>query len=139
MKEKQVIGAFEQVSFPEYGLDDVVAKIDTGAFSGSLHCTKIETYKKGRKTYLKFSPFDHPEITVITSEFKTKHVKSSNGMREERYFVKATICINNKPYDIDLSLANRSEMRWPVLIGRSFLKKNRFLVDATKIARYGKT
>lgn len=135
MKDKQVIGAFEQVSFPEYGLDDVVAKIDTGAYSGALHCTKIEAVKDGKKSLLKFSPFDHPEITVITDEFKTKHVKSSNGMREERYFVKTTICINGNPYIIDLSLANRSEMRWPVLIGRSFLKKNHFLVDSSKVAR----
>ncbi|MCW1908808.1 MAG: RimK/LysX family protein [Candidatus Saccharibacteria bacterium] len=139
MTDKQVIGAFEQVSFPEYGLDDVVAKIDTGAYSGALHCTKIETYKDGRKTLLKFSPFDHPEIIVTTDDFKTKHVKSSNGIREERYFVTTTICIDNNPYTISMSLANRSEMRWPVLIGRSFLKKNRFLVDSSKASRYGKT
>jgi hypothetical protein len=39
---EKVIGAFEQVSFPDFGLFDVVAKIDTGATSGSLHATKIK-------------------------------------------------------------------------------------------------
>ena len=39
---EKVIGAFEKVSFPDFGLFDVVAKIDTGATSGSLHATKIQ-------------------------------------------------------------------------------------------------
>lgn len=136
MADKKTIGTFEPVDFPDFKLNKVTAKIDTGAYTGALHCTKIEVIEKGTEKILRFSPFDHPEITIATPEYVVKHVKSSNGSRQERYFIQTTISIHNENYPILLSLADRSEMKWPVLIGRSFLRKNNFLVDASLHGRY---
>jgi len=129
MDNHKIIGSFELVGFPDYQMEGIVAKIDTGAFTGSLHCTKIEEgYSDGHKT-LTFSPFDHPEIIIATTEYASRKVKSSNGKSQMRYFIKTTITIQKQPYQIELSLADRSEMKWPVLVGRRFLHKNDFLVD----------
>ncbi len=126
------LGAFEKVDFPEFGLNDITAKIDTGAYSGALHCTQIEEVETAEGPTLTFSPFDHPEITYSTSDYAVKHVKSSNGDEQARYFISTTIKLRGKVYPIALTLADRSEMKWPVLIGRRFLRQNEFLIDVTR-------
>ncbi len=39
---ENIIGAFELVSFPEFHTEHVTAKIDTGAYTGALHCSSIK-------------------------------------------------------------------------------------------------
>lgn len=133
---KQItVGSFEPVIFPEFNGYDVKAKIDTGAYTGALHCTKIREEKTDNGSVLHFSPFDHPEIELSVTEYAVNHVRSSNGKGESRYFIDTKITIQGKTYPIILSLADRSEMKWPVLIGRRFLKQNKFLVDVNKVAK----
>lgn len=132
MPKHKVIGTFELVDFPDYGMQDVVAKIDTGAFTGALHCTKIEEFYETGVKMIKFSPFDHPEISITTSDYATRRVKSSNGKSQKRCFINTVVTIQGTKYKIELSLADRSEMKWPVLIGRRFLHKNDFLVDVNR-------
>ncbi len=132
MTTQKVVGHIELVTFPEYKMDDVPAKIDTGADTGALHCTKIEEIGKGKHGILRFSPFDHPEITIEVDEFITKHVRSSNGEAVVRYFITTTINLQGKEFPIQLSLADRTEMKWPMLIGKRFLQDNNFLVDVSK-------
>lgn len=133
--QKNIIGSFESVIFPDFNGYEVVAKIDTGAYTGALHCTKIreEETEKGKVLY--FSPFDHPETELSLTEYAVNHVKSSNGTAESRYFIDTKVTIQERTYPIVLSLADRSEMKWPVLIGRKFLRQNHFLVDANRLAK----
>ena len=63
--------------------------------------------------------------------YDVREVKSSNGVTESRYFVRAKIAINHRNIDTELSLTDRSEMKFPVLLGRKFLM-NRFLVDVSQ-------
>jgi hypothetical protein len=132
MNNHVTLGAFEKVGFPEFTLTGIMAKIDTGAFTGALHCTKITEEDTPSGKVLRFSPFDHPELEITKEDFVVRHVRSSNGKREKRYFISTEISLQGQIYPVTLSLANRSEMKWPVLIGRRFLRKNHFLVDVTK-------
>ncbi len=134
--EPITIGTFEPVQFPDFKLGEMTAKIDTGAFTGALHCTQIreEDTKDGK--VLVFSPFDQPKAERRVDKFAVDHVRSSNGEKKARYFVETKIIIQGKTYPIVLSLADRSEMKWPVLIGRKFLRRNHFLVDSRKGAQY---
>jgi len=129
----KTIGAFEKVSFPKFGIHDVMAKIDTGAYTGALHATNIHEAADKGKIVLNFSPFDHPTTVFTSVDFYVKHVKSSNGQREKRYVINTEIIIAGKTYPIILTLADRSEMKWPVLIGRRFMRTHNLLVDVTKI------
>lgn len=131
-----ILGAFENVSFPRFNIGEVTAKIDTGAFTGALHCTKIEIVEAENNKILQFSPFDHPEITIQADDFIVRYVKSSNGLAQKRYFITTDIMIRDSTYPVVLSLADRSEMKWPVLIGRKFLRSNNFLVDVTQGSTY---
>lgn len=134
--EPITVGTFEPVEFPEFNLGKMIAKIDTGAFTGALHCTQIREEDTESGKVLVFSPFDHPENEMRAQEFAVNYVRSSNGTRQPRYFVETNVVIQGVEYPIVLSLADRSEMKWPVIIGRKFLRRNDFLVDARKGAQY---
>ena len=63
--------------------------------------------------------------------YKLKKVKSSNGTVQLRATVQVTISFFGKNYKTYISLTDRSDMKYPMLIGRKFLA-NRFLVDVSK-------
>jgi hypothetical protein len=131
-----VIGPFETVFFPDFKLGQVTAKIDTGAYTGALHCTRVRTENTEQGQVLRFSPFDHPDREFEAANFAVRHVRSSNGTPQQRYFINTRIKIQGQIYPIVLSLADRSEMRWPVLIGRRFLRKHNFVVDLSRRPKY---
>ena len=63
---KKIIGSFEKVSFPDFGLNNIVAKIDTGATSGALHATHIRRVKLATgETAVRFRPssVNEPALT----------------------------------------------------------------------------
>lgn len=131
-----IIGRLESVDFPEWNLYDIDAKIDTGAYTSSLHCHHIESYKEEGEEYVKFNLLDPSHETYNDKLFKLpihrkKMVKSSNGETEERFVVKTKIKIFERLFTAELSLTDRSEMRYPILIGRKLLN-GRFLVDTSQ-------
>jgi hypothetical protein len=134
-RQSKTIGRLERVDIPEWNLFDLEAKIDTGAYTSSLHCHHIEVFDKNDNPMVRFKLLDpsHDDYNGKTLElpiYKTKKVKSSNGITEERIIVETKIVIAGKSIRIHLSLTNRSEMRYPLLIGRRTIK-GRFLVDVS--------
>ena len=133
----RLIGRREFVDFPELRLFSVEAKIDTGAYTSSIHCTDIVLKTVNSKQVLCFKLLDssHPEFAKQThefTEFYKKKIKNSFGEMEERYIIKTKIKLGKKTIRTTLSLSDRENMRYPVLIGRRFLK-GKFIIDANKI------
>ncbi len=133
---KEIIGRIEFANLPEWELEQIEAKIDTGAYSSSLHCHNIEEFEKNNQRWVRFNMLDpaHPsynERLFSLPVHDQRDVKSSNGQTETRFFVKTEIVFFDSVHDIEFSLADRSEMKYPLLIGRKFLK-NKFLVDVSK-------
>ena len=127
--EKTVIGRFDKADFPALHLDDIAIKIDTGAYTSSIHCENI--IEKDGVLECTFLDEEHPLYNgkkFTFTDYDIVFVRSSNGIIQERYQVISTIKIFNKVYKISLSLSSRQEMRFPVLIGRKFLTK-KFIVD----------
>ncbi|HSH17843.1 MAG TPA: RimK/LysX family protein [Candidatus Saccharimonadales bacterium] len=126
-----VVGSFEQVSLPNLGVKDELAKIDTGAFSGALHCTDIRVVRRGvmRKRYLKFTPLGDPKLATETDAYIKTYVRSATGHRIQRYIIDTTIELQGKTYPIRIGLSDRSDLKRNVLIGRRFLRENNILVD----------
>jgi hypothetical protein len=126
-----ILGAFEHISFPTLNVGDVVAKIDTGADSGAIHCTRIELKKResdGVKV-LRFTPIHSHGKIIETESYEKTHVRSSNGQRLGRYLIDTQVVIGGKEYTIRIGLSDRSDMQYDVLIGRRFLSENNILVD----------
>ena len=137
-KQKVIVGCIEWVGFPELGLKDIEAKIDTGAYSGAIHCTDIKVVRRGpeRKRVLKFVPHGHPELAQETNEFYETYVRSALGHRKKRFLINTEIELHGVKYPVLIGLSDRSEMRRPVLIGRRFLRDNNILVDVNINAEY---
>lgn len=131
--QKVVIGRTVYVDFPELKLRRVLAKVDTGSYRGTLHCTNIEIKEKNGESRLSFVPLDlrHPNFShkpVEFDEYFVAVVKRTDGHREQRYVIETPIIIDGKKYKIEISLSNRTDMRSPVLLGRKFLR-GKFVVD----------
>jgi hypothetical protein len=129
----QTIGRREIVNFPDLGLFGLVAKIDTGANTTALHCHHVRV----ENGVLCFRLLDekHPEYDNREQrfeKFEEKLIKSSFGQSEMRYVVRTTIVIGKRKIKSIISLSDRANMRYPVLIGRRLLK-NRFNVDVSLI------
>ncbi|MEQ8579825.1 MAG: RimK/LysX family protein [Balneola sp.] len=134
--KKEIIGRLETVDLPTWNIKEIEAKIDTGAYSSSLHCHNIEEFEKNDKNWVRFNLLDpdHPSYNdrlFSLPVLDSREVKSSNGQTELRVFIETKISFFGVEYPIELSLTNRSEMKYPLLIGRKFLRK-KFLVDVSK-------
>ena len=127
--EKKVIGRFDKADFPLLDLEEIAIKIDTGAYTSSIHCNDI--IEEDGVLHCTFLDEEHPLYNgkaFTFKEYDIVFVKSSNGIQQKRYQVQSTIKIFEKVFKISLSLSARQEMRYPVLIGRKFLSK-KFIVD----------
>lgn len=134
-KKKTIIGRTEKIDFPDLGLSAIEAKIDTGAYSTAIHAHKIWLETMEGKEILNFELLDpknklYRKMTIRTSNFYRKNVRSSNGRIEKRYMIKTNMVLGGLKRKTDLSLTNRGKMRYPVLVGRKILKKG-FLVDVS--------
>jgi hypothetical protein len=135
-KVKQIIGRKEFISLVDFNLNGVEAKIDTGAYTSSLHCHKIREEKIGERTILKCELFDPKHINFNNRPFNfdkysIAKVRSSNGTIQKRFKIKIKVKFETKVYLVEFTLTNRSKMRSPVLIGRKVLK-GKFIVDVSK-------
>jgi hypothetical protein len=127
--EKITIGRFDKADFPDLHLEDIAVKVDTGAYTSSIHCDDIVEEKGVLKCT--FLDEEHPLYNGRTYRFKDYDivfVKSSNGIVQKRYQIQTTIILFGKTRKISLSLSARQEMRFPVLLGRKFITR-KYIVD----------
>ena len=127
-----LLGRSDRVDLPGLGLEDIQAKIDTGAYTSSLHCLRAELVDGD----LEFVLLDeeHPEFTGIKYTFKKfdqREIKNSFGEAELRFVIKTKVKIFDQVIKAEFSLSNRGNLKFPVLLGRKILR-HRFLIDVTK-------
>lgn len=128
----QTIGWRELVALPELGLAHVPAKIDSGARTSSLHADLIEQFERDGEQYVRFAvEFAENNVRQICEavHVDVRRITSSNGQTQNRYVIKTPLKIGDSEFRAEISLANRTDMKFPMLIGRSALRR-RFVVDS---------
>lgn len=130
----KIIGRREFIDFPLLNIEHVEAKIDTGAYTCAIDCNHIELKTENGKQLLSFRLFNN--TTYEVEEFTRKKIKNSFGEMEERYIIKTLIAIGGKKIITTISLSDRGNMRYPVLIGRRLLK-GKFIIDVSLIYTNG--
>ncbi|MBA3863381.1 MAG: ATP-dependent zinc protease [Alphaproteobacteria bacterium HGW-Alphaproteobacteria-9] len=125
-----VVGWRELVSLPELGLNDIPAKIDTGARTSSLQAIVIDDFLRDGERFVRFAV----DWGGVRHQCEAVHVDirgitSSNGDRQERFVIKTPLTIGNLTFRAEISLADRSQMQFPMLIGRTALRR-RMVVDS---------
>lgn len=130
----QVIGATDLADLPELGWFNVPVRIDSGATTSAIHCSRVRLIKDGEKTCLRFyldSKKGAPQQSFTVTDFKETVIRNSSGKEEKRYVIKTRIKLFGKKIRTEFSLANRRKMSYPILLGRKLLK-DRFLVDVSQ-------
>jgi hypothetical protein len=118
------------VDLPRIGLAGIPAKIDTGARTSSLHARVLDRFEKGGKPFVRFAvDWDDIAHEGEAVQVDTRGITSSNGETQNRFVIKTPLRIGSITFRAELSLANRSDMQFPMLIGRTALRR-RFVVDS---------
>ena len=126
------LGRYDRVDLPDLGLSNIHAKIDTGAYSSSLHCH--QAYVENGVLRFVLLDEEHPEFTGMPFVFDTfdqRDIRNSFGEVERRFIIQTTIRIYDEDILTTFSLSNRGSLKFPVLIGRKILR-HRFLIDVSK-------
>jgi hypothetical protein len=140
LDSKKIVGRKENISILDLELYNLDAKVDTGADSNALHCDHIQIDEQNSSVSFTLLDEVHEAYhgkRITMPLYKIKKVKSSNGMIQNRPSIKVTVEFFGRKYKSVISLTNRADMKFPMLIGRRFLK-DKFLVDVSKEYLAGK-
>jgi hypothetical protein len=128
-----VAGWREWVSLPGLGVPWIKAKLDTGARSSALHAFDVDDFERDDETWVRYvvRPWQRSDQDLVVAESRVldrREVRSSSGHAEERYAVSLDVSIGGRVVAAEVTLSNRDEMGFRMLIGREALRGG-FLVD----------
>jgi hypothetical protein len=130
----EIIGATDIVDLPDLGWYNVPVRVDSGATTSAIHCSKVRLINENGQFHLQIyldKKKGAPQQSFTVTDFTETIVRNSSGKEEKRYVIKTRIKLFGKKIRTEFSLANRRKMRYPILLGRKLLK-NRFIVDVSK-------
>lgn len=128
------IGWCECVDLPDLDLACIKAKIDTGAATSSMHATRIKPFEEDGAQWVEFWFRAHKGERAKRYRapvYERRKIKSSNGLSEFRYVIETHIILGGKSWLGHITLANRRNMAFPMLIGRRALRRG-FLVNCAQ-------
>lgn len=131
-QQQTIIGWLETVAVNDAGFM-INAKIDTGADNSSINTIDQSVYKLEGKPWVRFSLKNEKgqEMTLEKPVLKTVRIKEKNAIAVRRIVVGMDICLDRIKKHVNVNLVDRSNFKYQVLIGRTFLEPD-FLVDASK-------
>lgn len=129
-----VIGAVEW-AYVEPGDIFLEARIDSGAETSSIHAENIQLLEKDGKRYVRFS-LTHPdtqENIFLERRLHRRIVVKQNidAPPDRRYVVRMWVTIGKTRTWLDVSLSDREDFEYELLIGRNMLMDD-FLIDVSK-------
>lgn len=137
----RIIGWREWLSLPELGIAGIKAKIDTGARSSALHVVWQERFHRDGAPWVRFLlEADGSGSAGVESEAEVldeRNVTDSGGHVSKRPFIRTLVRIGGEQWPIEVNLADRRRMLFPMLLGRTAMK-GRLLVDPARSFVYGR-
>lgn len=133
MNRLDIIGRAELIDLVGLGLENIPAKVDTGADSSAIWVSQVIEKSDGLHCVF-FGP-DSPHYTgktfVIKKDYKITRVANSFGQKQLRYKLKLRIRVRGRLIRATFTLSDRSLKTYPILLGRRLLK-DKFLVDVSQ-------
>ncbi|RDI40182.1 ATP-dependent zinc protease family protein [Aquicella lusitana] len=136
VRKYPLIGWREWVSLPELNIFHIKAKVDTGARTSALHAFSLNPFIENGKQRIRFDihPLQHNTekiITCVADVVDRRLVTDSGGHEEERYVIQTPITMAGQTWSIEITLTERENMLFRMLLGRSALRK-RFIVNPAR-------
>ncbi|WOJ94115.1 ATP-dependent zinc protease [Congregibacter variabilis] len=142
MSELRTLGWREWIGFPDIGIAQIKAKVDTGARTSCLHAFKVEPFEHEGASWVSFDI--HPSQTDGTEVIQCKApvleqrvVRDSGGHEELRYVIETTMTIGDHEQTAEVTLTDRDTMKFRVLLGRTAIQGT-FTVDPARSYLVGK-
>ncbi|BCS86908.1 ATP-dependent zinc protease family protein [Pseudodesulfovibrio sediminis] len=130
---KMIIGWREWLALPDLAVPAIKAKVDTGAKTSALHAFDISPFEEDGMQFVSFNihPLqgnDDIEIPCKAPLVDRRKVMNSGGQSQKRYVIATTLQIAGRSWPIELTLTNRDEMKFRMLLGRNAMS-GRLIVD----------
>jgi hypothetical protein len=134
--KRRIVGWREWVRLPDLKVAKIKAKLDTGARTSALHAFRLTPFTKDGASYVRFylHPMQRrsaPEIKCVALVIDHRTITDSGGKREERPVIRTVLKIGKSRYPIELTLTDRDQMGFRMLLGRQALRR-RYLVDPSR-------
>lgn len=131
--DRPILGKAEKVDFPQFNLQQISAKVDTGAYTSSIDCERVQEVEQDGKKVLKFvllrpGKTGYSGEEHYTQDYIYAEIKSANGV-QMRYIIETDVAVAGKTFKMRFSLSDRSRLLYPVLIGRKLIAEGNYLVD----------
>ncbi len=141
----RLVGWREWVALPDLGVPRLKAKIDTGARTSALHAVNLRPFETNGLEWLAFTVephvrggSDHAAIECRAPLWDRRAVRNSGGSVESRYVIKTALAIGGRQFEIEVTLTNRSDMGFEMLVGRTALRTGRLFVHPARSFVQGK-
>lgn len=135
--DKKTLGWREWVKLPDLELGYIKAKVDTGARSSALHAFDIEpfTTQDGEQwVSFRVHPQQHSDALTVECRAPVKDrrkITDSGGHRTTRYIIETTMVLGEDRFTAEMSLVQRYDMLFRMLLGRTALKGS-YVVDPAR-------
>lgn len=139
--EKEIYGRYETISIVDFNGVNVSAKMDTGALTASLHAENIEFFTKNNDDWVRFTtrinemelgPYEFPLHKVSRVKWRQEEKSPSKVKSAKRPVILLTLCLGNQQKEVEVNLANRSNLNYPLLIGSKALRSFKAIVDVSE-------
>jgi hypothetical protein len=125
-EENVTIGTVEDVILLPWRVK-LPARIDTGAAKSSLDARELKVHEDRVEFKL---PRKYGGLHLRLPIVEWRHVRTPEGL-DRRPIVELEICLGSNRIRTLVNLADRSMVKYPLILGRSFLKEN-FVVDVKR-------
>ena len=131
-----ILGGIEKVSIDSIK-QSFDARVDTGATTSSLNAVDIKEFERNGKDWVRFHLADKAQAVEDQKWIEApvvRYVKirqSTNDQTERRAVIELWVKVGKIHEKAQFTLADRSQMSHPVLLGREFIK-DIALVDVSK-------
>lgn len=133
--KKCIVGWREAISIPALGVEEVIAKVDTGARTSAIHAFFVEPFTgPDGRDWVRFGlhPLrkkQEPELIVEAPVKDRRNVSDSGGHIEERYVIETELEVGDVKVTAEVTLTDRENMAYRMLLGRTALRGH-FIVDS---------
>ena len=121
-----ILGWREWLALPEFGINHIKTKIDTGARTSALDVFSVNVIRgNSNRLCFRLHPIQKNDQVIVACEadiLDQRLVTNSGGHKELRYVIKTDIILGNRRWPIEITLTNRDSMSFRMLLGRSALK-----------------
>jgi len=135
------IGWRETVALPDLGIEEIKAKVDTGARTSALHAIPRRVYKKNGLSWIDFDiprSVAHPVISCSSPLVDQRKITNTSGIPETRYVIETKMILGDRHWNIEISLADREKMAFDLILGRTAIRRHKLCVNPGRSFLAGK-